>query len=66
MSLTPPFSSDRVTVEICSHGLCDLLGLELDPAFCKYSVFVELPELSVMFVWLKKYTTNPVRKVLHY
>ena len=63
MSLTPPFSSDRITVEIGSHGLCNLLGFELDPALCKYSVFVELPELSVMFVWLKKYTTNPVKNI---
>ena len=66
MSLTPPLSSDRITVEIGSHGLCNLLGFELDPALCKYSVFVELPELSVMFVWLKKYTTNPVKKYIRY
>ena len=59
MSLTPPFSSDRVTVEVSGHRLSNLLGFELDPALCKGSVFIELPELSIMFVWLKKYTTDP-------
>ena len=60
MSLTPPLSSDRVTIEISGHRLGNLLGFELDPALCKDPVFIELSHLSVMFVRLKKYTTNPI------